>query len=42
MDKKRAPGFWWLALFFAAYVLFLYGPMLTIFILSDQPVLKIS
>jgi putative spermidine/putrescine transport system permease protein len=36
MDKNRAPGFWWLAIFFAAYVLFLYGPMLVIVVLSFQ------
>ena len=36
MDTKRAPGFWWLAIFFAAYVLFLYGPMLVIVVLSFQ------
>jgi putative spermidine/putrescine transport system permease protein len=36
MKEKRAPGFWWLACFFAAYVLFLYGPMLVIVVLSFQ------
>jgi len=36
MDKQRAAGFWPLALFFAAYVLFLYGPMLVIVVLSFQ------
>ena len=36
MDKRRAPGFWLLAIFFAAYVLFLYGPMLVIVVLSFQ------
>jgi putative spermidine/putrescine transport system permease protein len=36
MDKKRAAGFWPLAIFFAAYVLFLYGPMLVIVVLSFQ------
>jgi putative spermidine/putrescine transport system permease protein len=35
MDRRRAP-FWWLALLFAAFVLFLYGPMLAIFVLSFQ------
>jgi putative spermidine/putrescine transport system permease protein len=35
-SEKRAPGFWWLAIFFAAYVLFLYGPMLVIVVLSFQ------
>jgi len=33
---KRPTAFWLLALFFAAYVLFLYGPMLVIVILSFQ------
>jgi putative spermidine/putrescine transport system permease protein len=33
---KRRPGFWPLALLFAAFVLFLYGPVLTIFVLSFQ------
>ena len=36
MDGKRAPGFWILAICFAAYVLFLYGPMLVIVVLSFQ------
>ena len=36
MQEKRAPGFWLLAMFFAAYVLFLYGPMLVIVVLSFQ------
>jgi putative spermidine/putrescine transport system permease protein len=36
MNAKRAPGFWLLAFFFAAYVLFLYGPMLVIVVLSFQ------
>lgn len=35
-SEKRAAGFWPLALFFAAYVLFLYGPMLVIVVLSFQ------
>jgi putative spermidine/putrescine transport system permease protein len=35
MDRRRA-SFWWLALLFAAFVLFLYGPMLAIFVLSFQ------
>ena len=34
--ERRAKGFWPLALFFAAFVLFLYGPVLTIFVLSFQ------
>jgi len=33
---NRAPGYWPLAAVFAAFVLFLYGPMLTIFVLSFQ------
>ena len=36
MKEKRAPGFWLLAIFFAAYVLFLYGPMLVIVVPSFQ------
>ena len=36
MNRKRGPGFWPLALLFAAFVLFLYGPMLAIFVLSFQ------
>lgn len=32
----RAPGFWPLAILFAAFVLFLYGPMFAIFVLSFQ------
>jgi putative spermidine/putrescine transport system permease protein len=34
--EHRAPGFWPLACLFALFVLFLYGPMLTIFALSFQ------
>jgi putative spermidine/putrescine transport system permease protein len=34
--KKRAPGFVPLLIVFSAFVMFLYGPMLTIFILSFQ------
>ena len=34
--ERRAKGFWPLALIFAAFVLFLYGPVLTIFVLSFQ------
>ena len=34
MNKKR--GFWPLAVVFALYVLFLYGPVITIFTLSFQ------
>ncbi len=33
---KRTPSYWLLAAFFAAFVLFLYGPMLAIFVLSFQ------
>jgi putative spermidine/putrescine transport system permease protein len=33
---KRSPAFWWLATFFTLFVLFLYGPMLAIFVLSFQ------
>jgi putative spermidine/putrescine transport system permease protein len=36
MPEKRAPGFWPLAIVFAAFVLFLYGPMICIFVLSFQ------
>jgi putative spermidine/putrescine transport system permease protein len=37
MTRPRRPAsFWWLAAFFAAFVLFLYGPMLAIFVLSFQ------
>ncbi len=36
MPEKRAPGFWPLAVAFAAFVLFLYGPMICIFVLSFQ------
>jgi putative spermidine/putrescine transport system permease protein len=34
--EKRPAGYWPLALFFAAFVLFLYGPMLVIVVLSFQ------
>ena len=33
---SRAPGFWPLAMVFGLFVLFMYGPMLTIFVLSFQ------
>jgi putative spermidine/putrescine transport system permease protein len=33
---KRPASFWWLAAFFALFVLFLYGPMFAIFVLSFQ------
>ena len=36
MREPRAPGFWPLAFVFAAFVLFMYGPMFVIFILSFQ------
>ncbi|MDE2604697.1 MAG: ABC transporter permease [Burkholderiales bacterium] len=36
VSDARAPGFWPLAIVFALFVLFLYGPMLTIFVLSFQ------
>ncbi len=35
-SDARAPGFWPLATVFALFVLFLYGPMITIFVLSFQ------
>jgi putative spermidine/putrescine transport system permease protein len=34
--QKKPAGFWWLLAVFVAFVLFLYGPMITIFILSFQ------
>jgi putative spermidine/putrescine transport system permease protein len=34
--EPRRPGFWPLAIVFAGFVLFMYGPMLTIFLLSFQ------
>ena len=36
MGEKRPRSFYLLAAFFAAYVLFLYGPMIAIYILSFQ------
>ncbi|MGZ5194281.1 MAG: ABC transporter permease [Ramlibacter sp.] len=36
MTRQRAPGFWPLAIVFALFVVFLYGPMFTIFVLSFQ------
>lgn len=33
---RRLPGFWWLALVFALFVIFMYGPMLVILVLSFQ------
>ena len=34
--KRRPPSFYWLAALFALFVLFLYGPMITILLLSFQ------
>jgi putative spermidine/putrescine transport system permease protein len=36
MREGRPASFYWLAAFFGAFILFLYGPMITIFILSFQ------
>lgn len=36
MEERRPPGFWLLALLFAVFVLFLYGPTLAILVLSFQ------
>lgn len=36
MDRTRAPGFWPLAIVFGLFVLFMYGPMFAIFVLSFQ------
>ncbi|MBU3737680.1 MAG: ABC transporter permease [Rhodoferax sp.] len=36
VSERRLPGFWPLALFFGLFVLFLYGPMLVIVVLSFQ------
>jgi len=36
MSDKRSAGFWFLAAFFALFVLFLYGPMFIIVLLSFQ------
>src|ERR1700741_1398198 len=36
MSENRPRSFYLLAMLFAAFVLFLYGPMITIFILSFQ------
>jgi ABC-type spermidine/putrescine transport system permease subunit II len=35
-SEPRKRGFWPLAILFAAFVLFLYGPVITIFVLSFQ------
>mgnify|MGYP000732925486 CR=1 FL=1 len=36
MIEGRSKAFWFLAIFFGLYVLFLYGPMIAIYILSFQ------
>ena len=36
VSDARAPGFWPLAAVFALFVLFMYGPMAVIFVLSFQ------
>src|ERR1700723_2961507 len=36
MGEDRSPAFYWLAAFFALFVLFLYGPTIVIFVLSFQ------
>ena len=36
MNGRRGPAYWLLAGFFALFVLFLYGPTLTILVLSFQ------
>ncbi len=36
ISEPRAPGFWPLAIVFALFVLFMYGPMFVIFVLSFQ------
>ncbi|MGE0096711.1 MAG: ABC transporter permease [Hydrogenophaga sp.] len=36
ISDPRAPGFWPLAIVFALFVLFMYGPMFVIFVLSFQ------
>ena len=35
-SERRGPGFYVLTVFFIAFVLFLYGPVITIFVLSFQ------
>ena len=35
-SEPRKKGFWPLAILFTAFVLFLYGPVITIFVLSFQ------
>ncbi len=34
--ERRGPAFWFLAVFFGLFVIFLYGPLSTIIILSFQ------
>src|ERR1700724_853031 len=36
MNERRSAGFYWLPALFSLFVLFFYGPMITIFILSFQ------
>ena len=36
MSERRPASFYWLALVFALFVLFLYGPVITILVLSFQ------
>jgi putative spermidine/putrescine transport system permease protein len=36
MREGRSASFYWLAAFFALFVLFLYGPMIAIMVLSFQ------
>ena len=36
MQRARSPAFYWLALLFGLFVIFLYGPMFTILILAFQ------
>ncbi len=36
LREKRRPGFWPLAAVFTLFIVFLYGPMITIFVLSFQ------
>jgi len=36
VSEKRTAGFYWLAALFALFVLFLYGPMIVIYVLSFQ------
>ena len=36
LQQRKGPAFWLLTAFFALFVLFLYGPTLTILVLSFQ------